>query len=318
MKDRVKSLLEEEKDLELKAFGTRQEEPTNQPDPATVEADPSKVPPTPEEPVTPPEKATEPIVTPTEDWEKRYKNLRASRDEALYDTKTQLASALDQVALLRDQIKDLQTRVPAVDPLDSVFTQEDTDKLGEATVETMKRVTKQVRESVSKPLQDELENERKLRRKQDELNVQKAKTDAYSIFLKRVADAEPDWEAINFDPSFEKYLKEPDVDGTPRIRYFQEADASGNAALVVRYMKDYKDSKVSVKDPLLQKVTPLGDNTGATQIKEKPHEETVSRSYINKFYDDLSRGRYVGRATEAKAIEAKIDRAVFKGLVVNK
>jgi hypothetical protein len=317
MKDRVKSLLEEEKDLEQRAFGTRQEEQTNPTDPATVVSDPSKAPPTSEEPVIPPEKPAEPIVEPTEDWEKRYKNLRASRDEGLYNAKASLASALDQITILKDQIKELQTKMPVVDPLDSVFTQEDTDKLGEATVETMKRVTKQVRESVSKPLQDELENERKLRRKQDELNVQKAKSDAYSIFLRRIADAVPDWEAINFDPGFEKYLKEPDIDGTSRIKYFQEADASGNAALVARYMKDYKDSKVSIKDPLLSKVTPVGDNTGATQIKEK-HEETISHSYINKFYDDLSRGRYAGRATEAKAIEAKIDRAVFKGLVVNK
>lgn len=317
MKDRLKDLLVEEQKLESKVYGTQSGEQTNLPDPATVESGP-EVPPEQKELVTPVATATEQTKEPTEDWEKRYKNLRASRDESLYNAKAQLANALDQITILKDQIKTLQTNMPVVDPLEGVFTQEDTDKLGEATVETMKRVTKQVREAVSKPLQDQLENERNLRRKQDELNVQKAKTDAYSIFLKRIADSVPDWQEINFDPGFEKYMKEPDIDGTIRSVYFQEAEASGNAALVARYMKDYKDSKVSKADPLLQKVTPVGDNAGATQIKEKKREETVSRSYINKFYDDLSRGRYVGRATEAKAIEAKIDRAVIRGLVVDK
>jgi hypothetical protein len=315
MKDLVKSLLTEEQKLEAKVYGTQSAEPTNLADPATVAPDTSKAPVEQPGPVTPVTTPAEPIAT-TEDWEKRYKNLRASRDEALYNAKAQLANALDQITILKDQVKELQTKMPVVDPLEGVFTQEDTDTLGEATVETMKRVTQKVRESVSKPLQDELENERKLRRKQDELNVQKAKSDAYSIFLRRIADAVPDWQAINFDPGFEKYMKEPDIDGTIRSVYFQEAEASGNAALVVRYMKDYKDSIGSRPDPLLSKVTPTGDNAGATQIKEKKQEETISRSYINKFYDDLSRGRYIGRASEANAIEAKIDRAARKGLIV--
>ena len=329
MKDTIASLELEEKELELKAFGT----PNGTEDEAATTAESletlatesltdteaaltegvGSVNPEPQ-PVTDEQKDTKIV----EDWELRYKNLRSGRDQKLYEAKRQLTGALQTVSTLQTQVSELQARQPKVDPLDGVFTTEDVENLGEGTVDALTRVTRKATEAATASLEKQLQEQRDLRTADQATLADRNKQETYDLFIGQVARAVPSWEAINYEKGFEEYLKGPDLDGRQRKAYFSQAEAQGNAALIIRYMRDYEATKTGTPqkvDQLADRVTPTGETAGQTHIEEGK-QETVSRAFIDKFYDDLNRGRYKGRHSEVTAIEAKIDKAMMGGLIV--
>lgn len=305
----IEQLESEEKALVEKIYGTPEDKETTESSATTHETETTEAP-VRTESVTQDKQPAES----QEDWEKRYKNLRASRDENLWKTKTQLGAALETINTLQAEVNKLRQAQPTIDPLDGVFTEEDNETLGSATVEAMRKATRKATEAATRPLQEQLDLERKKRQEQDKELAKQSIQEAYGIFLQRVSSAVPNWEAINFDPAFAKFMDEPDYDGTPRKNYFASAEAQGNSALVIRYMKEFEASKP--KDKLAAKVAPIGDSSSTATDHKKPGDKVFSRKYIDKFYDDLSRGRYRGRDSEAKVIEAAIDKAVMEGRVV--
>lgn len=320
----IEQLEKDEQELEGMIFGTPPAEKTKEAGATEEKLEGTEVPAEENELVTPEPKPTDekPPEPKRENWEKRYKNLRSSRDEKLYKSKSQLAAALETINTLQVSQDKLKQDQPKVDPLEGVFTQEDTDALGDATVEAMRKVTKRATEAATKPLQEQLEEEKKLRQSQETQYAQQVKQEAYNIFISRIASVVPDWEAINYDPGFTKWMEDPDLDGTPRKTYFASAEEEGNAALIIRYMKEYTTSKnrgtrKPVEDKLAAKITPTGENAGATQPKDASSGDTISRTFINKFYDDLNRGKYRGRESEALQIEINIDKATMEKRIVD-
>lgn len=316
MQDSIESLAKEEKELEDKIFGTPSPDVTTDGEATTAETGAEETHVKEEALVAPTSKpATDEQSKPqTENWELRYKNLRASRDENTYEAKAKLANALETINTLQDRIQKLEAARPTVDPLEGAFTDEDTEQLGEQAVEAMKRVTQKATAAATAKYDEEIKRMRAQQKKQNEQNATTAKKDAYDTFLSRIERAVPNWRDINFDPNFVKWCKETDVDGLPRNTHFARAESLGNAALIIRYMQDYEKSKTVHKDKLADKVTPVGNGggsqTGALESKK------ISRAFIDKFYDDLSRGKYKGRYSEAQAIEAQIDKATMQGLIV--
>ncbi len=319
MRDSIESLAKEEQELEEKIFGTPSSEETTDEEATTTEAGAEETPAEEEALVAPnPEPATDEQPKPqTENWELRYKNLRASRDENTYEAKAKLAEALKTINKLQDRIQKLEEAQPSVDPLEGAFTPEDTEQLGEQAVEAMKRVTQKATAAASARYDAEIKRLHEQQREQERKQAEAAQQDAYNTFLGRIERALPDWKDINFDPKFMEWCKELDVDGLPRSKHFARAEAQGNAALIIRYMQDYKASrtaKVST-DKLADKVTPVGNGVGSTQTGTQENKK-ISRAFVDKFYDDLSRGKYKGRHSEAMAIEAKIDAAAVRGDIV--
>ena len=316
-------LEKEEKELEEALFGAPESTETTEESAAKVpevtEETPTKV----EELVAPePKPVTDEPQEPTrekpdEDWEKRYKNLRNSRDQKLYKAKSQLAGALETVGTLQQQVADLKALQPALDPFKGIFTDEDKETLGDTTVDALQKATKRATEAATKPLQDQLEAERKLREKQDERFAEQNKQEVYDIFISRVARAVPDWQDIDLNPEFKDFMSEPEVDGLPRSEHFLSAENRGDAASVIRYMSDFKATQGKAKpDPLADKLTPTGESAGSTQtIEDESEPEYISRAHVDKFYDDLNRGRYDGRHSEALAEEKRIDLATAEGRV---
>jgi hypothetical protein len=320
----IEQMEKEEKELEdhivsLQGGQTKPSEETGSDMPTPKDSSTDKELVTPDIPKSSQEVHTE---TEREDWEKRYKNLRASRDENLWKAKQDLANAMERIQSLQHEIGELKAKAPSntVDPFEGIFTEEDEDTLGPATLATMKKVTQRATEVATEPLRKELEVERQKRVKSDMDMVKRLKQENYSAFLGKIAKAESDWEAINYDPGFISYMEEPDLDGIPRKTYFAEAEAQGNAALVIRYMKEYKQWKAGIKpkaDPFASKVAPTGEGAGSNVVpKTDKVPEKISRAYIDKFYSDLTKGKYKGRHSEAEAIEAKIEKAVVEGRVV--
>jgi len=318
MKDTIEQLKKDEEELEKRMFGTPESKATTEDTATEPKVDTEKAPAKEEELVTwkPEPVDDEQLKVQTDDWEKRYKNLRASRDQKLYEAKSQLSAALSTINTLQAQVNELRAAAPSVDPLSEVFTQEDTENLGEATVDAMRRATRKATEAATKPLKEQLERERKAREEDNKRLAERSKQEAYEIFLQRIATAVPNWEAINFDPAFIQWMEDDDFDGTPRKTYFAQAEAQGNSALIIRYMREFEGSKPAPKkDKLADKITPTGEGSGATQPKQKNGPEIIYRAEIDKFYSDLARGVYAGRHDEARNIEAKIDKAMMEGRI---
>ena len=322
-KDTIASLMEQEKELEKRMFKAPEDSATT--DDTALETDAVAVSTPTDEGgavTSTHESATdeqhETTREPLEDWEKRYKNLRASRDENLYKAKSDLATALNRISDLQTALIEARKSQPEVDPLEGVFTDEDTDALGETTIAAMRKATRAATEAANRPLQKLLDEERSKSVERDKNYAAQTKREAYSIFLSRIERAVPDYEVIDKDPGFKVFMDQVDIDGTLRKTYFAEAEAQGNSAQIIRYMQEYKAIKPPVKeDKLAGKVTPVGDGAGANQVKTSGTTAGVSRKFIDKFYDDLTRGKYKGRHSEALKIEAEIDLAVSKGHIVN-
>lgn len=309
---RSEKMLKEEKELEDKLFGTPEAKPTSEAD-ATSELKPTDETPAPQEGLVAPkvEPVQDEVKAPLqeeENWELRFKNLRSSRSENLYKTKSQLAAALETITTLQQDVRKLQAQQPKIDPFEGVFTDEDKEALGDTTVDVMRKATEKATEAATAPLKAQLEQERTARESQTKLTAQQMKQEAYNIMVSRISKAVPDWELVNYDPEFKKYMDLPDLDGTARKTYFTEAESQGNAAQIIRYMQDYKAQAKPV-DKLAGKVTPTGEDAGANPPQLEEKEEIMSRAFINQFYDDLNRGKYQGKHSEAQQIEASIDLA---------
>ena len=212
----------------------------------------------------------EPSEAKTEDWELRYKNLRASRDQKLYEVRSQLSAALATISTLQSELNQLKASAPSVDPLAEVFTDADKEDLGEHTLDAMKRITAKATEAATAPLKKQLEEERKMRREQAQRMAEDNKREVYDIFISWIANAVPNWEKINYDPAFMKWMDGDDYDGTPRKVYFAQAEDQGNAALIIRYMKEYEGSSKPIPkvDKLADKVTPIGEMGSTANEKE--------------------------------------------------
>ena len=317
MRDSIESLEREEKELEERLFGTPSSNVTTDGEATKVETGAEETHVKEEALVAPtPKPATdEQSESQTENWELRYKNLRASRDDNTYNAKAKLAAALENVNALQKRVQELEAAIPTVDPLEGAFTDEDTDELGEQAIEAMKRVTQKATAAATARYDAEIKRMRETEQRQNEKSAKDAKQDAYDVFLSRIERAVPDWKEINYDPAFMQWCKEADVDGLPRSNHFANAEAQGNAALIIRYMLDYRGSKPVHVDKLADKVTPVGNGAAASQTGALESKK-ISKAYIDKFYDDLNRGKYKGRYSEAQAIEAQIDKATMQGLIV--
>jgi hypothetical protein len=318
MRYNVEQMEKEEKELEQLIASKRGQELTT-PDPEAGTEEHEQDEPAKDKELVTPDPSPQPDPSPEperEDWEKRYKNLRAARDEKLWKSQQQLADAMERVQSLQSKVRELEAKQQeSVDPFAGIFTEEDEDTLGPTTLETMKKVTKKATEAATAPLKKQLEEEQKKRIDADKLMVENLRKENYKVFIGKIASAEPDWEAINYDPGFHKFMDEPDYDGVPRKTYFAEAEVQGNAALIVRYMKEYKQGVVPKKDKLASKVAPTGDRAGTNSTPTEKPPEIISRAYIDKFYTDLTKGKYKGKHSEAKAIEDAIDKAVMEGRV---
>jgi hypothetical protein len=88
-----------------------------------------------------------------ENWELRYKNLRNSRDEKLYEAKRQLSAALHSISILQARVSELQAVQPKVDPLTGVFTDEDIENLGQGTVDALQKATRKATEAATVSLE---------------------------------------------------------------------------------------------------------------------------------------------------------------------
>lgn len=121
-------------------------------------------------------------------------------------------------------------------------------------------------------------------------------------FDKALDSAVPGWRTMGQDPQWAVWLGGQHY-GKTRLQFLQEASANFDAEAVINLIRDFRLSQGSLARP---PANPRHSQEGA-----------VTRSFIKAFYDNLSRGKYRGREKEKEAIQARIDRAIAAGKVLN-
>jgi hypothetical protein len=186
------------------------------------------------------------------------------------------------------------------------FSEIDREVFGEEALASLEEATN----AAVEPLKEQLREEREWRKQQLELQRAKNKQDASAFFLKALAKAVPDYEEIDKDPAFADFMAFPDkVSGIPRIQLFKQAEASGDAARVASFMNEYKGINAPV-DNLKDKITPVATNS-PSPIQDQG--DKMSMAEIDKYYEDVMKGRYRNNQKEMKEMENKVNKALASG-----
>lgn len=143
----------------------------------------------------------------------------------------------------------------------------------------------------------------------------------------------PGWQTMGQDPNWAMWLSQKDrYSPRKRLDLLKEANQSLDYETVINLLDDFKadmakagnssalspSTPVTPAPPAVPFVTPPS-GPGSPPANLNPQgPETVTRSFINQFYQDKVRGKYKGREKEADAIEAKINAATQAGRILNK
>ncbi len=241
-------------------------------------------------------------------WKKRYSTYKASSDATIYQLRQELAQSTLIVSELRDQVDELRKVQLEANPdqFRSAFSEEDVNIFGEEALQSMQKAT----ESIVAPIKQELEDTRKKLKAREQADIQSQSVSAKQIFITKLANLVPDYEEIDVDPAFAKWVQLPDpASGFQRLHLFKTAEANGDVGRVAGFMTQFKEETQGKPDPLETHITPT---TSAKASAPTRNESTqMTQAYIDKFYNDAAKGLYKGREKLAQEIEAKIDKALL-------
>jgi hypothetical protein len=129
----------------------------------------------------------------------------------------------------------------------------------------------------------------------------------------RVAAAVPNYQAIDRDPRWHRWLLQVDpLSGHPRQLLLNDAIASGSDARIAAFFRGFQqaagDSPSSAS---------AGAAPGRTRSASSTRGRTYSRDEVAKLYDQHRRGAYAGREAEWAKLEVDIIRAGAEGRIQN-
>lgn len=255
------------------------------------------------------------------DWKKRYNKLRSHHDGLAYELRQELASAKEEKIALEEELKNVTKEVQKVEPVvpTDLLTDEEREILGEDAITAISKMTSKMTAQVADPLKAELEQQKALRLKAEQAEVERIKRSNVQSFLGKLGEAVPDYAEINVDPEFVKYMDGIDpYSGYIRKILFKRAESAGDVGRVAGFFNEFISYKKG-RDPLAQHISPTGDRGGRDVNQAATDDDVITLSYIDKFYDDASRGKYKNKMDVFRKEEARIEKALMTpGKVLNK
>lgn len=271
--------------------------------------------PAPVEPTPPTPEPTAPPPKP-DAAEQRFRTLQGmfnaerAKNVALESKVTQLASQMEALAAAKPATP-AQPAQP--DPRDAA-------QFGEDLVEMVQRY-------VTRAL-DQMRNEVSTFGAQFDSRVKALESSVHGVsqrtemtleqsFYRALDQAVPDWRAINADERWLAWLSEvDDVYGAPRQDALTNAHQMLNAERVITIFNKFKHATEAARPKLDGQQTPADRGAPPPPPQEPAPKRLVSSKLVQQFYNDLAKGRYVGREAEAARLEAEINQAAAEGRVV--
>ena len=246
--------------------------------------------------------------------QKRYNNYKGSTDITIRDLRNELHDLRSQVSNLQSENAQLKISTEPSKDVSSYFSDEDREILGETAVEALDRSVKEIVDSKVTPLKEQLEKERKekeeARKRQAEVRMQETQ----SLFVTKLKSIVPDYENILGNKEFFTWIEDIDpYSGYTRKNLFTRAESDGDVGRVASFFNEFKALSKSKESALEEHVVPSGV-TGNVPVGEEKPEFQINEKFIDKFYNDLSRGdlKYKGKKGRelAERTEAAIDKWV--------
>ena len=248
-----------------------------------------------------------------EDFKKRFTNYKAHADVTIAGLRQSNVALNEELSELRKTVMGLQSKLAETtkeDPYEGLFTEEEKDLVGEETLAALKKAQDAALNSRLKPLQEQIEAERKRRLEIEKQQLEREKSELNTTFRQKLESIVPDYKRVDLDPKFGKWMAEPDeVSGYPRINMFKAAQSAGDVGRVAEFFKEFI-RLTTPEDKLAKKVTP--PSQGAPVTPKKPKTSGLTLKEIDKFYDDVSRGKYRNRPKQQQEMERKIDDHLMK------
>ena len=280
---------------------------------------------------------SEPIVvedvTPhQEDWKKRFTNFKATADNTIFQLRRDNASLKNDIATLSErnevvlselvELKKQISKQKKEDSFNDLFSKEDEDLLGPEAINVFKKAVKKVVPSEDsdelKGIKEELKQLKQDKVREYKKNQEALETESFDRLKSNLNSLVSDWEDIDTDPQFLKYLEEIDeLEGMTKKELFASAVQSRKAKLVAPFYLEYKAQKSPNKEEILKKhITPVGTKGGSVNMDNDNKKETYSISEYTRFMDDVSKGLYRGKDKEAKQKEMIFDKAFMEGRII--
>lgn len=256
----------------------------------------------------PPQIAEPPPASPKEDFEQKYRTLQGKYAAEVPTLSRQVNEANRRVNDLDRQLQELQRAKPVEPPQKLSTDPKDVENFGADLIEMVQRYAE--RKSA------EMESRIAALEQQITGVSEKAEVTLEQQFYATLDQLVPQWRQINGDSRWLTWLGETDpVYGAPRQAALNSARTNLEVQRVAAVFNAFLTSLPEPVKPgsLANQVAPTGSASSAPAVA--PAKTFVSEKAIKDFYNDLGRGRYAGRQSEADAIEAVINSAIAEGRV---
>lgn len=238
---------------------------------------------------------------PGDDWEHRFKVLQGKYNS--------------EVPRFAEQVKELTKRLDGLEqenaqlkakPPEPLVSQQEVDEYGEGLIDVARRIARE--ELAAK--QAEIDA---LKRQITDIGEATTKT-VSNDFFRSLTALVPDWEALNTDSNFIKWLEEVDeLTGQTKQVLLSQAEQTRDATRVAKFFTSFKKASQSwaanANHSLESQVAPATNKSPDTP----PSKKVWTRGEINEFYNRLRKGQVSD--TEAIAIEADITAASIEGRI---
>jgi hypothetical protein len=234
-------------------------------------------------------------------YEHRFKVLQGKYNSEVPRLAQENKDLKSTLKSLQDQLDELKSK-----PAEPLVKPEEIEEYGEGLVNLTRRVAQE--ELAKKDAQI-----RKLESKLETLEGVTTKTvekDFYSLLAAKV----PEWEKINADKSFHKWLDEVDeLAGYRRQDLLSQAEQARDADRVAKFFKAFeKTSKKQVADTSLALETQVAPSANRTP-NAPPAKKIWTRPEIAEFYRRVRSGQVSDK--DVVAIESDIHAASIEGRV---
>ena len=237
-----------------------------------------------------------------EDLEHRYKVLQGKYNAEVPRLSSENKELRTRLQTLEQQLEEMKAAVPKA----SLVKPEEIEEYGEGLIDVARRIARE--ELAAK--------EQEIEKLKAEINSIKSVTTktVENDFFKTLGEMVPDWQQMNTDEGFLKWLDQVDeLTGEQRIQLLSKAEAQRDAVRAAKFFQAFKKESstwaAKSQDALAAQVVPP-----ASPAPNTPQAKRIwTRGEIQQFYDRMRRGTVTDQ--EAIAIEADINAALVEGRI---
>jgi acyl transferase domain-containing protein len=240
---------------------------------------------------------------PQEDsWEHRFKVLQGKYNSEVPRFASENKDLKNRLQLLEEQIDEMKNAKPP----ELLVKPEEIEQYGEGLIDVARRVAREElasKDAVISKLQNEINS------------IKSVTTNVVSDnFFKSLTELVPDWEALNANDNFLKWLDEVDeLTGETRQSLLSKAESQRDTVRAAKFFNMFKKTSQSwaanSNTSLEQQIVPPVNQPSSSP----PSKKIWTRGEISDFYDRVRRGSISD--TDAIAIEADITAATIEGRI---